>query len=169
MVGFARRPYSDQAFRAHLEEGVQDFAGKSWNAGAWDAFSGRLHYFQGDLRVVDDFRRLNAYLEKLEGNEVGDRLYYLATAPAFYTSTVAHLGEANLHQGEGGARTLVVEKPFGQDLNSARELNRCLHAVFDESQVYRIDHYLGKETAQNILFFRFANTIFEPVWNRRYI
>ncbi len=134
VVGFARRPYSDQAFRAHLEEGVQDFAGKSWNAGAWDAFSGRLHYFQGDLRAVDDFRRLNAYLEKLEGNEVGDRLYYLATAPAFYTSTVAHLGEANLHQGEGGGADPGGGKTLWPGPGVGPGAQPCLHAVFDETR-----------------------------------
>jgi glucose-6-phosphate 1-dehydrogenase len=169
VVGFARRPYSDQDFRSQMAQGVREFAEKSWSAEAWTAFSERLHYIQGDLTAADDFIGLGAYLENMEASDAGDRLYYLATAPSFYASTVAHLGEAGLNRGEGGSRTLVVEKPFGQDLTSAQELNRCLHAVFDESQIYRIDHYLGKETAQNILFFRFANTIFEPVWNRRYI
>ncbi len=97
------------------------------------------------------------------------RIYYLATAPSLYATAVAHLGAVDLAKEDQGPRRIVVEKPFGVDLQSARELNAAIHLVFDERQVYRIDHYLGKETVQNLLVLRFANGIFEPIWNRNYI
>jgi glucose-6-phosphate 1-dehydrogenase len=171
VVGFARRPYEAAAFRERLREGVATFSPESYDASIWEAFAGRLHYFQGNLDGPADYARLEAWLAPLE-NGPASRLYYLAAAPEHYVPAVRELGAAGMaRQAEGGEpwRRVVIEKPFGRDLASARELNRAIHAVFDESQVYRIDHYLGKETAQNVLFFRFANTIFEPVWNRRYV
>jgi glucose-6-phosphate 1-dehydrogenase len=127
-----------------------------------------VHYVQGDLGVAADFPRLEASLNKLEAGPA-NRLYYLAIAPEYYAGVVSAMGAAGMTSHPERWRRIVFEKPFGRDLQSARRLNQAVHAVFEESQVYRIDHYLGKETAQNILFFRFANTIFEPVWNRRYI
>jgi glucose-6-phosphate 1-dehydrogenase len=168
IVGFARRPYSDEAFRQRLLEGVITFRGKSYDPAVWDDFASRLVYFQGDLDAPQDYLHLKDFLHDLEGRQV-DRLYYLATAPEYYIPAVKALGTAGLADQSEGWRNIIIEKPFGHNLASAQELNRAVHAVFDESQVYRIDHYLGKETAQNILFFRFANTVFEPVWNRRYI
>jgi glucose-6-phosphate 1-dehydrogenase len=168
IVGYARRPYTNDTFRAHLHEGIAQFSADTFDESAWTEFSRRLHYFQGDLDVLGDFPRLDGFLKSLENNS-GNRLYYLATAPEHYTPVVAELGSAGMVDQTEGWRRIVIEKPFGRDLLSARELNRAVHAVFDESQVYRIDHYLGKETAQTLLFFRFANTIFEPVWNRRYV
>jgi len=170
IVGFARRPYSDESFRAYLREGVSQFSADSFDSAIWDKFAERVHYFQGNLDQAGDFPKLNSFLLDLEAG-TSNRLYYLATAPEFYGSVSKHLGAAGMSR-EGtnsGWRRIIIEKPFGRDLASAQELNRAVHSAFDESQVYRIDHYLGKETSQNILFFRFANTIFEPVWNRRYI
>jgi glucose-6-phosphate 1-dehydrogenase len=171
IVGFARRATTDQDFRAHLLDGVKTFSADTFAAAAWETFSARLGYFQGDLDVPADYPRLETFLRGLE-NGPANRLYYLATAPEHYSLVVGALGTAGMAQPAPGPeswRRIVIEKPFGRDLASAQALNRAVHAVFDERQVYRIDHYLGKETSQNVLFFRFANTIFEPVWNRRYV
>jgi glucose-6-phosphate 1-dehydrogenase len=168
VVGFARRPFTDDGFRRLLLGGVDEESGHCVSLDVWQRFAQNLRYFRGDLNVPDDFGRLDAFLKDLEAGPA-NRLYYLATAPSEYVPVAEALGHAAMAKEEGGWRRIVVEKPFGNDLASAQALTQALHAVFAERQVYRIDHYLGKETAQNILFFRFANTIFEPVWNRNYI
>lgn len=177
IVGFARRPWDDQTFRDLLKEALQQFDQDAFDDQTWQTFAQRLTYFQGNLDVADDFARLQPFLTDLE-QKSANRLYYLATAPEFFVPIVQNLGQANMahiadddenaHQAEKWCR-LVVEKPFGTDFASAEALNEAIHAVFAEHQVYRMDHYLGKETAQNILYFRFANSIFEPIWNRNYV
>jgi glucose-6-phosphate 1-dehydrogenase len=168
IVGFSIESYSEDDFRARLRGGVQEFSPATFEPSAWDSFAGMLSYRQGNLTDPDDFTTLNATLQDLEQGPA-DRLYYLAISPALYAATFINLGEASMATEKAGQRRIVVEKPFGRDLVSAQDLNRTLHSVFDERQVYRIDHYLGKETAQNILFFRFANSVFESVWDRSHI
>ncbi len=168
VIGFARRPYSTEKFHQILLDGLKKFSGNTYDNQLWSQFAPKIKYFQGNLTQVGDFVKLENLLNDIEDRSA-NRLYYLATAPSLYFPVIDHLGTANMVNSDGSWRHIVIEKPFGHDLESAQELNEAVHAVFDEHQVYRIDHYLGKETAQNVLFFRFANTIFEPVWNRNYI
>ncbi len=168
IVGFARKPFSDDGFRSSMREGIEKLAGGIQAEDAWNRFEQSLHYVEGDLERGDDYRKLEQFLSK--SDPAGrPRLYYLATAPEHYLSTVAYLGVAGMAGQGSGRHNIIIEKPYGRDLASAKNLNAAVHSVFDERQVFRIDHYLGKETAQNFLYFRFANTIWEPVWNRRYI
>ncbi|MDZ7845016.1 MAG: glucose-6-phosphate dehydrogenase [Anaerolineales bacterium] len=172
IVGAARTEFSDPQFHAHLKTGVQDNSPETYQAELWEKFSRKISYQAADLTEPGDYQRLARYLEDLE-DRPANRIYYLAISPSFYQETIRQLGKAGLAEEKQDAdapwRHIIIEKPFGHDLQSARELNQVAHQVFEEQQVYRIDHYLGKETAQNILFFRFANTIFEPIWDRRYV
>jgi len=168
IIGFARRSWSHQEFRDQLRQGIEQFAANSFDPEIWETFSQKVKYIQGDLNTPSDYESLGTFLNELH-NGPANHLYYMATAPRFFVPIVENLGTAGLAREDHGWRRVVIEKPFGHDLNSAQELNQAIHTVFQEQQIYRIDHYLGKETAQNLLFFRFANTIFEPVWNRNYV
>jgi len=172
IVGTSRSEFSHQEFREHLLAGIHKFSPESYDKESWNIFSESTYYQKGNLSEQDDYLEISNLLEELESSP-SNRLFYLAISPDFYHETIQHLGKSGLARqlsGENQPWThVIVEKPYGKDLATARTLNETIHEVFTEDQVYRIDHYLGKETAQNILFFRFANTIFEPIWNRRYI
>ena len=169
IVGFSRTRFSHEAWRDQLAASTERFLGSRFDRSAWDAFAPSLFYHPGDVGQAGDFLSLKDFLDERDGRSGATRVYYLATAPQFYEPAVKHLGVAGLAQEGGLWRRIVVEKPFGADLATARRLNAALHHVFDERQIYRIDHYLGKETVQNVLVFRFANAIFEPIWNRNYV
>ena len=172
LVGIVRKPTDDEAFRDLMSAEIREFATRPVDPQLWTEFRERLHCVGGDLDRPETFRRLGERLTELdrEHRTGGNVLFYLATPPDAFGPLVRRLGEAGLTREEGERwRRVIVEKPFGRDLDSARQLNQEITSVLRERQIFRIDHYLGKETVQNILVFRFANGIFEPVWNRRYI
>jgi glucose-6-phosphate 1-dehydrogenase len=155
-------------FRQRLLDGVQQFADYTFTTEEWQQFSQQLFYLPGSFTEPQAYQELEEALKKLEDGPA-NRLFYLATPPDFFNLIPEHLHATGMLDDAQGWRRVVVEKPFGTDLASAEALNRALHSVLDENQIYRIDHYLGKETVQNILTFRFANAIYEPVWNRDHI
>ena len=172
VVGFARRPYTDEQFREQALESINLYSRqKPINPQVWDSFASGLRYLQADFHDIKGYEKLTTLLNTLDQQRgtSGNRIFYLSTPPSQYPEIIQNLGAAGLNKSRKGWTRIIIEKPFGHDLASARELNRQVAKVFREEQVYRIDHYLGKETVQNILVFRLANGIFEPVWNRRYV
>jgi glucose-6-phosphate 1-dehydrogenase len=168
IVGYGNTAFTDEQFQAHIGEGMKQFASFEYREEEWKAFAPNLAYQQGRYTDLADFKKLSETIGKGEGG-IGNRLYYMATPPGIFPNIIDLLGLTGQLQEVGGWRRVVIEKPFGVDLASARSLNLQIHKALNENQIYRIDHYLGKETVQNILVTRFANTIFEPLWNRNYI
>jgi glucose-6-phosphate 1-dehydrogenase len=172
VVGVGRTPLTDDEFRQRMEEALDEFATVEVDNAKAESLTCPFRYVTGDPGDVEMFRRLSETLAKLdqEVGTSGNTLFYLAVPPSLFDDTVRNLGESGLtREEEGHWRRVIIEKPFGHDLDSARLLNRQIREILDEKQIYRIDHYLGKETVQNIMAFRFANGIFEPIWNRRYV
>src|ERR1700722_13566664 len=171
VVGVARAHLSTDEFRKRVHDDVKAYCGECVEDDLWKWFIARFSYFPGDFKDDKLYPQLKDFLDKVDQDNGTHQnfFYYLATAPSFFGPIVQKLSDAGLMQQENRWRRVVIEKPFGHDLESAKALNQQLLKVADEKQIYRIDHYLGKETVQNIMAFRFANGIFEPVWNRRYI
>ena len=171
MIGVDRKEMADEEFRHHLHDTTLGFCGKvAFDEARWSDFARRLTYIRADFADTSSYNSIADRLAAQEKNwgESANRIFYMAIPPSMIETVVSQLGQAGL-AGEDGATRIVAEKPFGRDLDSARRLNRILTSIFREYQIYRIDHYLGKETVQNILAFRFANALFEPIWDRRYI
>jgi glucose-6-phosphate 1-dehydrogenase len=174
LVGFGRKPMSDDAFRTTAREAIEEFSRRELNPGVWERVARHTTYVAGGYDEPAAFTRLAAHIDAIEkslGRDV-QRLFYISTPPSVFAPIIVNLGAAGLaakHLGLPHHSKVVIEKPFGRDLESARELNATIRGVLREEQVFRIDHYLGKETVQDLLVQRFANAIFEPLWNRNFI
>ena len=172
VIGFARRPKTDEEFRAEMAEATRNFSRQTVRDEVWQHFAQSLFYHQSEFADEEGYRKLADRLDRLdqESGTRGNRLFYFAASPEQFETIVENLNKAGLNKArEGSWARVILEKPFGTDLASARHLNQIVQRSFKEDQTYRIDHFLGKETAQNILVLRFANAIFEPLWNTRYI
>ncbi len=172
IVGVARTDMPVEKFREILTQKMQSFIGPSLDRNLWEWMLGRIYYVSGEFTNPQTYTKLKETLDRVNETHKthGNFFFYLATSPDFFSEIVSQLGHGSLTQEENGQwRRVIIEKPFGRDVHSAQALNREIGKVLSEKQIYRIDHYLGKETVQNIMIFRFGNGIFEPIWNRRYI
>lgn len=175
VVGVSRTPLGNDGFRARMADAAKQFASKEWSESSWSEFAQRLYYAQGDAAGDGGLVNLKSFLAESEGaSGIGNRLFYFSVMPELYAPILGRLDAAGLTTGapaggESPWRRIVIEKPFGKDLESARKLNKAISDYLREDQIYRIDHYLAKETVQNVMVFRFANTLFEPLWNHNYI
>jgi glucose-6-phosphate 1-dehydrogenase len=173
LVGFARTPYSDDQFREYCRQQLDQFmpADSKPQGPVWDDFARRISYITADFNDTKHFVALKKRLDQNDHDlgTGGNHLFYLSTPPPVFPEIIKHLKASGLDKNESGWTRIVVEKPFGTDLASARKLQEAIEAVFPENEIYRIDHYLGKEPVQDIIALRFANTIFEPIWNRNYV
>jgi len=172
LIGISRAEMSDEEFRVSIANSLRELSGEPIDVADWSWLASRMHYMSGDLENAATYERLKALLRRtdVDHRAGGNYLFYLATPATEFAKVVRQLGDAGLTRQENEQwRRVVIEKPFGTDLTSAKELNRLLLDVLGEDQIYRIDHYLGKETVQNLMVFRFANGLFEPIWNRNHI
>ncbi len=171
IIGFSRKEWSDEDLRKEMHGEVKDM--EEYDKKSWDEFSERIFYSQGNFNDESSksYKDLKKKIEKLQKDmNIDDNvLFHLSVPPDFYSTIIKRLDSSKLSQSKKGWRRVIIEKPFGKDEQSARELDKEIHDVFDEDQIFRIDHFLGKETVQNMIVFRFANSGFEPIWNRNYI
>jgi glucose-6-phosphate 1-dehydrogenase len=171
IIGFASTDRTDEEYRQLVRRSIEEFSEDTYNEECWEKFNKHVFYVSGSFNDPEGYRKLSRRLEEsAKTTKRGSKeiIYYLAVPPQFLSDIFEHLSFCKLCKGDYNTR-VIIEKPFGRDRESAADLNRVISKAFDEDQIYRIDHYLGKETVQNIIFFRFANSIFEPLWNRRYI